>query len=101
LAKPLDPAWRRWLWLRRSLSDPAALRASVLFAPQDTPLEQIVRVAGTRWTSAQLCEAAQGDVGLDHDGVRSWTGWSRPLTSARWALALLTVLRAGAIAVAT
>jgi hypothetical protein len=44
-------------------------------------------------------EAAQGEVGLDHDEVRSWTGWSRHITLAMWALALLTVLRAGTIAV--
>ena len=62
-------------------------------------METVVRVAGTRWTIAQLCEAATGDVGLDHDEVRSWTGWYRHMTLALWALALLTVLRAGAIAV--
>jgi len=31
--------------------------------------------------------------------VRSWTGWYRHITLAMWAYALLTVLRAGAIAV--
>jgi SRSO17 transposase len=38
-------------------------------------------------------------VGLDHYEVRSWAGWYRHITLAMWALALLTVLRAGAIAV--
>jgi SRSO17 transposase len=74
-------------------------QASVIFAPQDTTLEEVVRVAGTRWTIPQLFEAAKGEVGLDHDEVRSWTGWYRHSTLALWALALLTVLRAGAIAV--
>jgi len=31
--------------------------------------------------------------------VRSWTGWYRHITLAMWALALLTVMRAGTIAV--
>jgi SRSO17 transposase len=39
-------------------------------------------------------------VGLDHDEVRSWTGWYRHITLVMWALALLTVMSAGTIAVA-
>jgi SRSO17 transposase len=74
-------------------------QASVIFAPQDTTLEVVVHVAGTRWTIVQLFAAAKGEIGLDHDEVRSWTGWYRHSTLALWALALLTVLRAGAIAV--
>jgi SRSO17 transposase len=98
LADPIDPAWRRWLLLRRSVSDPTELRAYAVFAPQDTTLEEVVRVAGTRWVIEQLFEAAKGEVGLDHYEVRSWTGWYRHMTLAMWALALLTILRAGAIA---
>src|SRR5262245_15108024 len=43
------------------------------------------------WVSRRL-------VGLDDDTVWSWTGWYQRSTLALWALALLTVLRAGAIA---
>lgn len=99
LAEPLEPNWRRWLLVRRSVSDSQDLQAYVVFAPQETPLAEVVRVAGTRWTIEQLFEAAKGEVGLDHYEVRSWTGWFRHLTLAMWALALLTVLRAGASAV--
>jgi SRSO17 transposase len=101
LADPLEPTWCRWLLIRRSLSAATAMRASVVFAPQETTVEAVVRVAGARWTMAQRFEAATGDVGLDHDEVRSWTGWYRHITRAMWALALLTVMRAGAIAVET
>jgi SRSO17 transposase len=45
-------------------------------------------------------EAAKGEIGLDHYEVRSWTAWYRHITLAMWALALLTVMRAGTIAVA-
>jgi SRSO17 transposase len=86
--------------VRRCVSDPTELRAYVVFAPQDTALEEVVRVAGTRGTMAQRFEAAKGEVGLDDYEVRSWPGWHRHLTLAMWALALLTVLRAGAMAVA-
>jgi SRSO17 transposase len=99
LADPLAPSWRRWLLVRRRVSDPTDLRGYVVFAPQDTTLAAVVRVAGTRWVIEQLFEAAKGEVGLEHYEVRSWTGWYRHMTLALWALALLTVLRAGAIAV--
>jgi SRSO17 transposase len=71
----------------------------VVFAPADITWAEVVRVAGTRWVIAQLFEAAKGEVGLDHYEVRSWAGWYRHITLAMWALALLAVLRAGAIAV--
>jgi SRSO17 transposase len=62
-------------------------------------MEEGVRVAGARWTSESSFEAAKGEVGLDDYEVRNWTGWSRHITLAMWAYALLTVLRAGALAV--
>jgi SRSO17 transposase len=99
LAAPLEPGWRRWLLVRRSLSDPTELTAYVVFAPQATMLEAAVRVAGSRWTIENGFEAAKGEVGLDHYEVRSWTGWYRHITLVMWALALLTVMRAGTIAV--
>jgi SRSO17 transposase len=99
LADPLHPDWRRWLLIRGSIGDPKDLAAYVVYAPQDTTLEDVVGVAGARWTIESSFEAAKGEVGLDHYEVRSWTGWYRHITLAMWALALLTVLRAGAIAV--
>jgi SRSO17 transposase len=95
----LEPGWRRWLLVRRSLSEPADLTAYVVFAPQPTTLEEMVRVAGSRWTVESNFEAATGEVGLAQYEVRSWTAWSRHITLAMWALALLTVMRAGTIAV--
>jgi SRSO17 transposase len=101
LAAPLEPGWGRWLLVRRSLSTPTELTAYVVFAPQATTLEDVVRVAGSRWTVESGFEEAKGEVGLDHYEVRSWTGWYRHITLAMWALALLTVMRAGTIAVET
>jgi SRSO17 transposase len=98
VADPLEPHWRRWLLVGRSVSDPKELQAYVVFVPQDTPLAEVVRVAGPGWTIESCLEAAKGEVGLDHYEVRSWTGWYRHMTLAMWALALLTILRAGAMA---
>lgn len=94
LAQPLSPAWRRWLLVRRSVNDPTDLTAYVVFAPHGSALEEVVRVAGSRWTVESCFEAAKGEVGLDHYEVRSWMGWYRHITLAMWAYALLTVLRA-------
>jgi SRSO17 transposase len=95
LAAPLLPTWRRWLLVRRSVSEPTALTAFVVCAPQDTTLAEAVQVAGTRWTVETCFEAAKGEVGLDHYEVRSWTGWYRHITLALWAYAWLVVVRAG------
>jgi SRSO17 transposase len=94
LAAPIQPAWRRWLLVRRRLSDPTALTAFVVFAPQATTWADVVQVAGTRWTIESSFEAAKGAGGLDHSEVRSWTGWYRHITLAMWAYALLAVGRA-------
>jgi SRSO17 transposase len=99
LAEPLEPGWRRWLLVRRSVSTPTELTGYVVFARHDATLAEVVRVAGTRWTIESGFEAAKSEVGLDHYEVRSGTGWYRHITLAMWALALLTVLRAGASAV--
>lgn len=99
LADPLEPGWRRWLLVRRRVSTPTELTAYVVLARQETMLAEVVRVAGTRWTIESCFEAAKGEVGLDHYEVRSWTGWYRHMTLSMWALALLTVMRAGALAV--
>jgi SRSO17 transposase len=97
LAAPMLPAWRRWLLVRRSVSEPTELTAFVVFAPQATTLAEVVQTAGTRWTIESSFEAAKSEVGLDHYEVRSWTGWYRHITLAMWAYALLTVVRAGAL----
>jgi SRSO17 transposase len=94
LAAPLQPHWGRWLLVRRSVSDPTALTAFVVFAPQGTTLVEAVHIAGTRWAIESSFEAAKGEVGLDQYEVRSWTGWYRHITLAMWAYALLAVVRA-------
>jgi SRSO17 transposase len=99
LADPLEPGWHRRLLVRRSLSAPTELTAYVVFAPHATALQEVVRVAGSRWTVESSFEEAKGEVGLDQYEVRSWTAWYRHITLAMWALALLIVMRAGTLAV--
>ena len=89
-----EPEWRRWLLVRRSLSNPNELTGYIAFAPSDTPLETLVRVAGTRWTVESCFEAAKGEVGLDEYEVRSFQSWHRHMSLAMLAHAFLSVLRA-------
>jgi SRSO17 transposase len=100
IGSALQEAGRRWLLVRRSPSDATDLTAYVAFAPSGTPLEEVVRVAGSRWAVEVDFEAAKSEVGLDQYEVRTWTGWYRHITLAMWAQAVLTVVRADANAAA-
>jgi SRSO17 transposase len=93
LVPPLQEGFARWCLVRRSLSDATDQQAYVVFAPEGTTLEDLVRVAGRRWTIEVAFEQAKGEVGLDHYEVRSWTGWYRHITLALFAQAVLTVVR--------
>jgi SRSO17 transposase len=93
LVPPLQAGYERWFLVRRSRSDPDEVQGYVAFAPEGARVEQLVRVAGSRWTIAVAFEAAKGEVGLDQYEVRSWTGWYRHVTLALFAQALLTVVR--------
>jgi SRSO17 transposase len=92
----LQEAGRRWLLVRRSVSDPRELTAYVVFAPVGTALATLVKVAGTRWTVESDFETTKGEVGLADYEVRSWVGWYRHITLAMWAQAVLTMIRAAA-----
>ena len=96
--RPLrDLGWAHWLLVRRSLTDPEDVAYYVCFAPAGTPLEELVRVAGTRWTIESCIEEAKGEVRLDQYEVRKWDGWYRHITLALFAHAMLTVIRARAV----
>jgi SRSO17 transposase len=82
-----------WLLARRSLSDPTALAYYRVYAPVDTPVTDMVCVAGMRWAIEVSFEAAKGAVGLDHYEVRKWTAWYRHITLALLAHAYLEVTR--------
>jgi SRSO17 transposase len=91
------PGWRIGLLIRRSTAKPDDVTYYLTSAPDDTMLAQLVRVAGTRWTSESCFEAAKGEVGLDEYDVRSWGGWHRHITLAMLAHAYLGVLRKTAL----
>ena len=93
----VQAGWGAWWLARRSLSDPTEIAYYLACAPAETTLASLVQVAGTRWAVEETVETGKGEVGLDQDEVRQWTGWSRPMTLALLAHALLTVTRAQAV----
>jgi SRSO17 transposase len=86
--------WERWALGRRSIRGPDAYAYYLAFVPAGTALEDIVRIAGRRWTIEIAFEEAKGEVGLDEYEVRSWTGWYRHITLALLAHAFLVGIRA-------
>ena len=92
--RPLrEPCKGHWLLARRSIAKPGELAYYVCFGPAGTALEELVRVAGTRWAIEECFEEAKGEVGLDQYEVRRWDGWYRHITLAMLAYAYLTVIR--------
>ena len=87
------PGTAHWLLARRSLSDPIEVAYYRVFAPADTPVTTMVRVAGMRWAIEASFEEAKGAVGLDHYEVRKWTAWYRHVTLALLAHAYLEITR--------
>jgi SRSO17 transposase len=92
--------WDRWLLARRSLTDPTQLAYFMVFAPNGTSMPEAVRVAGTRWSIEMGFEITKDELGLDHYEVRSWQAWYRHVTLVLLAHAVLSVIRAQALATA-
>ena len=94
-AVPLRPAlregWVHAVLLRRHPERPDEVAHYLIYAPTGTPLIEIARAAGARWTIDDLFKLAKGQVGLDHYEVRSRQGWYRHITLALLALAALTI----------
>jgi len=97
LAAPAAADFTRWLLVRRSRSD-GELAFYACYAPADTSLLGLVRVAGIRWAIEEGFRQAKGEVGLDHYEVRRWPGWYRHITLALLAHAFLAVTRTQATA---
>ena len=69
----------------------------VCFGPAETALEELVRVAGTRWVIEECFEESKGEVGLDQYEVRRLDDWYRHIILAMLAHAYLVVIRQHAL----
>jgi SRSO17 transposase len=85
-----------WLLARRSVSDPTKRAYYRVYGPAQTPVPEMVRVAGRRGTSEEGFEQAKGAVGLDQYEVRRYDAWYRYITLALLTHALREVTRLSA-----
>jgi SRSO17 transposase len=69
-----------WIIFRRSLGNNPELKVYVSNAPSDTPVTELVRVAGLRWPVETAIEEGKDGLGMDHYEVRSWLGWHHHMT---------------------
>jgi SRSO17 transposase len=100
LAYETAPGWAQWLLVRRSVEDPEDLAYYRAYGPEGTPLTELARVAGVRWSIEEGFERAKGEVGLDEYEVRHWEAWHRHISLCLLAHAFLEVTRAQANAAA-
>jgi SRSO17 transposase len=94
---PEPKVYARWLLIRRSLANPNEVAYFACGGPSATTFEELVAVAGRRWTIEEDFELGKGDCGLDEYEVRNWDGWYRHVTLGLWALAVVTVIRSRAL----
>jgi hypothetical protein len=86
----------RWLLVRRSTDDPSDLPFYLASRPQDTPVEELVRVCEVRWTVEECFAQAKAEIGLDQYEVRRWDAWHRHVTLCLLAHAFPMVTRLAA-----
>jgi SRSO17 transposase len=84
----------QFLLIRRHVSDPQEQEFFHVHCDPETPLQEIVNAAGSRWSIEECFESGKGEVGLDQYEVRSYTGWYRHVTLCMIAHATLAFTRA-------
>lgn len=87
--------WAPWLLIRRSVAKPEELAFYRAYGREEATVEELARVAGTRWAIEEGFQRAK-EIGLDQYEVRRWVGWHRHSTLCLLAHAFLEVTRAAA-----
>jgi SRSO17 transposase len=96
LPDPEEAQTGRRLLMRRGIEDPTEYAYYLAYGPAETPVHELIRIAGRRWSIEGGFGAAKGEVGLDEYEVRKWDGWHRHVTLCLLAHAFLVVLRSAA-----
>ena len=83
-----------WAIYRQNL-DGSEPRYYLSNAPEETPLETLAYVGGSRWRIETEFETGKSDVGLDEYETRTWAGWHHHITMCLLAGAFLLTLQQG------
>lgn len=86
--------WARSLLTRRSISEPAEMADYVCFAPVETTVAELARVAGGQRSIEECLRMARGETGLDQYQARGYQAWYRHVTLAMVAAAFLAITHA-------
>lgn len=73
------PGGELWLFLRQSLHD-GQVKYAYSNAPEDIPLEEMIRVSTMRWPIEMCFQEGKSEIGMDHYEHRSWDAWHRHMT---------------------
>jgi SRSO17 transposase len=81
----LPPTWRHWLLVRRQTEpDPGTNHRKVACfrcaGPGTTTVDDLIRIAGARWTSDRCFRTARDHFGLGDYQVRDWRAWYAHVT---------------------
>jgi SRSO17 transposase len=93
LPDPEEAQMGRWLLMRRGIKVPEEYAYYLAYGPAETSIQELIRIAGRRWSIEDGFEAAKGELGLDEYEVRKWDGWHRHTTLCLLAHAYLAVVR--------
>jgi SRSO17 transposase len=79
--------------MRRNIAEPEEIAYYLCYGPAHTSVEELIRIAGSRWRIEDGFKEAKGESGLDEYEVRKWDGWQRHITLCLLAHAYLAVVR--------
>lgn len=83
--------FKRYLLIRQSLSDSEDIAFYTVFCKEDASLQEMVNIAGARWSVEECFKIAKGETGLDQYEVRTLTGWYRHITLSMLAFTILRI----------
>lgn len=86
------PHRMRWALARRGISKPDEIAYYLAYAPLETTVRELVRVAGARWAIEECFQGAKNECGLDQYEVRRYVGSYQHITPAMLAHAFLAAM---------
>jgi SRSO17 transposase len=94
----LPAEWDHWLLVRRQIGPAPGKDPELAFyrcaGPVNTPVPELIRVAGARWAIEECFQTAKNEAALDHYQVRGYRAWYAHITLAMLAAAYLAATRA-------
>ncbi len=85
------PGKECWLFIRKDAD--GKIRYALSNAPEDIPLEEMIKISARRWTIKQLFKEGKSCLGMDSYEIRSYSGWHRHMALVFLVMHFLTYVR--------